>query len=59
MKVEVKANTGLTGSYLDKKTFITLELLNSGGELIEVDEIHCSKEIDTLKMVGIGQNPEE
>jgi hypothetical protein len=43
---------------LGQKNLITLELLNSEGELIEVDEIHCNNKKDVLKASGIDE-PEE
>jgi hypothetical protein len=38
--------------FIEQKNLLTLELLNLEGELIEVNEIHCSKERDYLKMLG-------
>jgi hypothetical protein len=37
---------------LEQKNLLTLELLNRDGELVEVAEIHCSKEKDKLRMIG-------
>lgn len=38
---------------LEQKGRIALELLTPLGELIEVAEMHCSKEPDVLKKAGV------
>jgi len=44
---------------IDQKNLLSFELLNIEGELIEVNEIHCSREKNILKASGIDEEMNE